>query len=309
MSRRPFATVWVVASFAGTLLFGPEVVAGEDLSAATATVAASGSASWSLRLAPDERVVYRGMVSFDGAGAAGAPMMYPAPNVAGLLAAVITHGLIVEAAKKEQKNRLQESADFVLSSYRAILDTFTYRDLMRRALEKTPAGPRGKLIEAAADSGRDRLVECAPVFSLTQDQRAIVLDNAVAIVTPGAPPAAAYRSTLRVVSTASAAEDPVAYWTANDGERLKEASAQLVAESLDIAFADAAAVTTESEAVPFRTIRYREGAGEKIERAQVLSNRCGRMVIRTLRSSLMSVPVAPTAAAADSCGPGVVSAN
>ncbi len=37
-----------------------------------------------------------------------------------------------------------------------------------------------------------------------------------------------------------------------------------------------------------------EGGTERIERAQVLHEQCGRLMIKTLRGALMSVPVAPT---------------
>lgn len=46
---------------------------------------------------------------------------------------------------------------------------------------------------------------------------------------------------------------------------------------------------------PFRTIRYVEGTAEKMERAQLVSEHCGRLVIKTLRGSLMSVPVKASA--------------
>jgi hypothetical protein len=42
---------------------------------------------------------------------------------------------------------------------------------------------------------------------------------------------------------------------------------------------------------PHRTVRYRLGGEERMERAQVLSERCDRLLIRNLRGWLMSVPV------------------
>ena len=85
-------------------------------------------------------------------------------------------------------------------------------------------------------------------------------------------------------------EDPTETWLADQGKRLKEISAWLFSESLKIAMSAAysGADTTEQ---PVRTIRYFEGSAEKMERAQVISEQCGRMVIKTLRGALMSVPI------------------
>ena len=42
---------------------------------------------------------------------------------------------------------------------------------------------------------------------------------------------------------------------------------------------------------PQRTVRYRQGNAERIERAQVLAERCDRLLLRNLRGWLLSVPV------------------
>jgi hypothetical protein len=214
-------------------------------------------------------------------------LMYPAPSAGGMLAAVLTHGLLVGAAKDDQKAKLQTAANNVLGPYKAVLDNFDFRDLMRRALRKTANGANGKLIDPPDDAGSEMLVESLPVFSLTQDQKAIILDNVVSITVRRNTPAAIHP--IRVVSTAQSETDIVAFWMRNDGEKLKDESARLVALSFDIAFRN---VVSEADNVtpPYRTIRYQEGAAEKIERAQVLSNDCSRLVIRTLRGTLMSVP-------------------
>lgn len=287
--------VAALAGVVGLFLHSTLVSAGEsEMAALRPSQTSSGiNAGWLLRLPPEEPVAFRGVVSYDQAGLGTAAMMYPAPNVGGLLAAVITHALLVEAAKKDQKTKMQEAADMVLVPYQTVLDGFNHRDLMRRALEKVTVSAKGKLIEASGKSVTEIMVSSAPIFSLTQDQGAIVLDNIVGIFMPGAESGPGF--TIRIVSTGKDAPDLVAFWTANDGEQLKEESARLVAQSLDIAFGEVA-VEADREAIPFRTIRYREGLTEKIERAQILSNQCGRLLIRTLRGVLMSVPASRTAA-------------
>lgn len=295
-----------LASLAGSALCAAWGAAAEDDPAERRPAAAliTPDAKWCLRLPPGERVAYRGVASFDGAGTGTASFLYPAPNAGGFLAAVLTHALLVDSDKKDQKQKIQAAADQVLSPYQGVLDTFNYRDLMQRAVAKTATAAHASLVEESGDPGREIVVETSPVFSLTQDQKAIILDDAIVIRMPGSAPEDAYRNTVRVVSTAREVADPAAFWTANAGETLKDESAKLIAQSLDIAFRDAAA-GTNPDGVPYRTIRYREGAAEKIERALVLNEQCDRMLIRTLRGTLMSVPASrpATVAAAGRCGP------
>lgn len=250
------------------------------------------TARWSIRLQADAPVEYHGMASFDGAGMGTAGMMYPAFGFAGFVAAVVTHGVVMEAAKQKQKSSIQATADQILVPYREVLDSFSYRELMKRALERSNAGYDGRIIEPGVESGQETVVENIPVFALTQDQSAIVMDNAIAIQRPGSTTESMYRTIVRVVSSPKATEELPAAWLANNGEPIKDESARLVAEALDIAFKDSAR-TSGSESLPFRTVRYAEGSSEKIERAQILDRHCNRLLIRTLRGVLMSVPITP----------------
>lgn len=244
---------------------------------------------WVLRMPADGRIEFHGMANFDAAGLGTAGMLYPAPGVAGLFAAILTHGVIVDAAKQKQKNDLQAAADQILEPYRPVLGGFGYRDLMRRALELSKSGAAVRIVEPDTAAGQEAQVDSVPTFVLTQDQTALVLENLVAIRRPGEKDDAAYRNVIRVVSAPRKSDEVPETWIANDGLRIKEESARLLAESLDIAFADVGR-TGKPEAIPFKTVRYAEGGAEKIERAQILENRCDRLLIRTLRGSLMSVP-------------------
>lgn len=268
----------------------------------------NGTASWVLRIPTDSRIPFRGVVSFDDAGAASHSMLYPAPNAAGLLAAVLTHGVLVESAKKRQKESLQEAADAVLAPYKSVLDVFSTRDLLLRALTKSTAFAKARLVDTPVATDDMTVLEIAPAFSMTQDQLGIVLDNEVAIVRPEKESTASYRRTVRVVSTAINVTDPVQFWIADEGESLKDQTAKLLAESIEIAANDALGRVPISSA-PQRTVRYREGAAEKMERSHVLGTECGRMLIMTLRGMLMSVPVSDTRSAPEACGTRVSQAS
>src|SRR6266853_2564941 len=245
--------------------------------------------SWSLRLPKDDKVVYRGVVSFDEAGVGNRQIMYPAPNAVGLLAAVLTHGAIGGSMKDSQKDKLQEADDKVLLPYESVLGSYKHQELMRRGLQKTLMGGSKKLVEFSEKPGADWFIESAPVFSITQDQTTIILDISISVYAPNAPSAAAYQNAVRVVSLAKDGADLASFWTANDGEKLKEESASLMAESLDIILSEMASGSSK-EGNPYKTVRYFEGKTEKMERGQLISERCGRVLIKTLRGGLMSVP-------------------
>src|SRR5213594_1284277 len=250
---------------------------------------------WSLRAPKEERVVFQGAVSFDAAGGSGAPMLYPAPNLAGFLAAVITHGVLVESTKKGQKDKLQQEADKVLSPYQEVLSGYAAKELMQRGVDKATTGRTRRLLDSSDGDATGWLVESSPVFSLTQDQSAIVLDNSIAIYAPADHASAAYKNVVRVISKPKSAGDLPDFWIAGGGEKMKDESAGLLAESLDIALKQAAG-DDASDANAHKTFRYLEGSTERMERGQLVSERCDRVVLKTLRGWLMSVPARQPAA-------------
>lgn len=249
---------------------------------------------WSIRVPAVDRVVFRGVVNHDAAGMGAGAMLYPAPSAAGFLAAIITHGLLNESAKQAQKDRIQAEADAVLKPYESVLAGFTNERLMREALPRTSLAERWRLLEPGDARASEWLVETAPVFSMSRDQRGLVLDNAVRVFAPDTD-TPAYAQTVRVVAhpVATPAE---AAWLDDGGRRLTAESAALLAESLDILLADARAAAERRDgsepARLQRTFRYPEGGLERMERGELVEERCRRVLLRTLRGWLMSVPAA-----------------
>jgi hypothetical protein len=256
-------------------------------------------ADWSLRLPKEEKVLYRGAISFQGGTAGAFAGPYPAPNVAGFLAAIVTHAVIADSAQARQRQQVQDQADRVLSYYQPVLKDYQYKELMQKGLEKVSASRGGKLIDSSEKPAAGWLIESAPVFIMTQDQRAIILDNAIAIYAPDAAENAAYKNVIRVVSQPQTQEDVFAFWSADGGAALKRESAALLAASLDLALAEATG-TLGSESPTHKTFRYPEGSAERMERGQLVSEQCNRVVMRNLRGWLMSIPARQPAP--DDCG-------
>lgn len=304
MGRRIGKSLLVPIVVAIALLAGSVASAADESADVLRKMTAADESAVFIHLPPDGAVVFRGSLSLDDAGLGSGAFLYPAPGLAGLLAAIATHGVIVESAKQSQKDKLQASADQVLTPYLPHLDGFTYDVLMRRAVARMRTASRASVIRQSEPPGSGLVVESMPVISMTQDQRAIIVDNLIVVRKPNDAGEIAYQGTIRVISRDWEPTDPVQFWTAEGGERLKTESAGLVAESLDIALSQASQVG-EPQDQPQKTVRYRTGGSDKFERAQILQEHCGRLLIRTLRGALMSVPSAPskTAAAATAyCG-------
>lgn len=259
--------------------------------------------AWTLVLPEEDNVVFRGVLNYDASGPSGNGMLYPAPNAGGFLAGLLTHAILLESMKHKRKTAAQEAADKVLLPFGDILKTYTYRELMQRALDKRVVAEPIKLIPVAEKNPGERVIQSMPVFSVTQDQTALVLDNVISISQPGAP---SYVNTVRIVSAANEGPEGVQFWTANHGEKLKAVSAGMVADSLQIAL-QAAAGGYSADNTAFKTVRYPEGKTEKMERAILLREQCDRALIKTLRGWLMSVPVVRNPPAHPHCAE--VSAN
>ena len=250
----------------------------------------SNDIGWTLQLPEDDKVVFKGVVDFDASGPSGNSMLYPAPNAGGFLVGLITHAIILESIKGKRKTAAQEAADKVLVPYQDIVQSYTYRELMQRALEKSLMTGSVKLVPYAEKNEAPWLIHSVPIFSLTQDQTALILDNVISISRPGMPP---YLNTIKVVSTAAGDANLIQYWTANQGDKLKAVSAAMVADSLQIALKSVAG-SLNTDNTTYKTLRYFEGKTEKMERALLLSEHCNRVLIKTLRGWLISIPVSQT---------------
>lgn len=271
-------------------------------------VKAPGAAStgFSVRLPESRNVIFMGemipasLSSGDGA----------LPSVDILVSVAALTGRYIREYGEHEKR--QAKADEVLAAYQPVLDGYTHRELFQRALEKISFSGPGKLVGFSASATEGFRVEMNPVFTLTQDQSALVLDNEISIHAPGSPDNPVYQGSIRAVSDPYTAPDFVRFWTEGNGAALKEESAGLMAHTLGIAWREMSGASPENgdgsksggDGAAHRTFRYRQGMRERMERAQPLVIRCGRALIRTLRGTLMSVPLVEAAGAAEAAESG-----
>lgn len=265
-------------------------------------VAMSADAEWCLQPSTEPLVVFRGLEAADANSFGGAPILYPAPSAAAALAAIATHAAIVGGVRTKHAQEHAEAANKVLEPYHAVLGNFKTQELADRTLDGRISDGAHRLACGASRSASTWIIESAPVFFMTQDQTALVLDNMVAMHPPGTPSTTVYRHPVRVVSAPLNAAPPAATWLADDGAKLKSESVALFAQSLDVALRVAAGDPVRPDR-PFRSFHYYEGAADMVERAQLASETCERLLLRTLRAAFLSVPTMRTDCGSESQTP------
>lgn len=241
-----------------------------------------------LDLTPADRLEFHGMHNLDKAGGGTMQMLYAAPSFAAMLVEVATHGVLAASSNSAAKRKLQEQADEVLKPYRELLDGIRPDEmvaaaarLLRRHGIELSAGPA----QAAAPAGALRF---APVFQLSQDQRAFAVEGPMEV-----PPLDAagtpYRNLVRVVGQPLSGDEPARQWQDHDGTGLRRELSALLAEAVEAAVADARRGSTP-EVDSQRTFRYPEGGSDHYERGTLIAADCERIRLRNLRGALFSVP-------------------
>jgi hypothetical protein len=254
--------------------------------AGIASAQAVGGGTWHVVVPPDERVLWRGIPAEEAAGAQSA-MLYPAPSPGGLLVAILTHAALVQGGREAERRAQQQAADKVLEPFADTIAQMTSARLLDSAMPKVEATDT-RLIANASMAGAGWVIELQPVFSLAPDQRTIVLDNAIKLHRPGLDSKPEAATVIRVISAPE--PPPAADAATNRNAWLIEESAEMLAHSLDLAMRHA---TPPADAGTAKTLRYRFGDAEKMERGVPVASACNRLVLRTLRDGLMSVPLQP----------------
>ncbi len=248
---------------------------------------AGDSAPLALRGALDQPVPFQGAISYDSAGSAPGAPLYVAPGVAGLLVAIAVHAVVANQVETNEQKRMRVEADRILLPHRATLNAYRQADLLLDAAPLVSATSSLRVLGAGTRSNPEEvLVDVLPSFKMTQDRRALVLDNTVAIMAAGR--ATPYQTVIRVVSPARDAQVTDQFWFDNDATMLRQVSSTLLARSVDIAVNEMR--RNGASGGQYKTVRYSEGGAERIERAEILATTCDQLVLRTLRGHLMAVP-------------------
>jgi hypothetical protein len=270
------ATAWTVAASAAD-----EIPVEQDI-----TVPAL-----SLRVPKDELVSFAGLRNDDTVAGKPGFMMYAGPLPAALVE-VFAHGVIESHKQAQEKRDRNTLSDNVLAPYQTLLSHFSNAELMGRALDGLTTHGEKTLIQFSERAGPGWLIECSPEFFVTQDARALVLQNSIVIHSPDAASPAAFKNVVAVVGRPRdpAPNDPQNAWIVQGGALLASESVDLLRESLILALRELKGGFA-GHATAYRTVRFPRGGVEKMERAQILHETPQHVVLRTLRGWIMSVPV------------------
>jgi hypothetical protein len=246
-----------------------------------------------LRQPKQELVQFSGALTYGLPGRGPAPMLYQGGAI-GLLAGVITQGVLERHIQNKEKQGMRDAADRVLEPYRAVLLDFTNAELMRQALEALETDGSKTLLKFTDPPGAGLQIESVPAYYMTQDARSIVLENTLMIRSAGANPKAAplFNSVVKIVAAPRTPVPPGEQdsWISNQGEELRALAIDELRESLNLALAEVAH-GSDRVAREFRNVHYVEGNVPKMEHAQVIADLPDHIVLKTLRGWVMSVPV------------------
>lgn len=232
-----------------------------------------------VRWPPGQALAWSGIPAGEPAGTT-ASFLYPAPNAGGLIAAVLTHSLLVSGSRESERQARQKAADQVLEPYKSAIEQLDAARLDQALQARWAAMP-------PAPQGVRRVVHLQPHFRVSSDHRVIVLDARIRVQEADSPAA---DKLVQVVSTPREGEDPQAAWLDSDAQPFREEIVTMLSHGIDIALHVA---SQPPAATPSKTQRYTYGNETRMERGQALATGCARIVLWTLRESWMSVPVNP----------------
>ncbi|MGI9217933.1 MAG: hypothetical protein ACR2JA_13165 [Hydrogenophaga sp.] len=202
-------------------------------------------------------------------------MMYPGGGgLEGFLAAVITHGLILHSSRAAMRNEQQAKADQVLNPHRNAIDGLTAEKLISATRDQLPP----------ADRQAQQVLELRPAYTLSADERTLMLDNAIRVQAAQGKP---LDRIVRVLAPALDTADPSAYWQQDQGRPLQQQAATLLAHSIQLALS---IPPSAADGKPAKTLRYRSGSADTMERGKLLAMGCNRIVMETLRGWILSAP-------------------
>jgi hypothetical protein len=141
-----------------------------------------------------------------------------------------------------------------------------------------------------AGSAQDGAVlESVPVYFMTQDQNTIILKNAVKMYSSAGESDVIYENLIETHYSIAGKIPAEKVWARDGGKHLIDKSIELFSESIDLAVDDVAGRLASIDDKN-RTLQYLRGQKKVYQRGKRLRQSCDRMLIRTLRGWLKSVP-------------------
>ena len=267
------------------------------------TSAPNVALSVALRPAADPKLSWSGLVAPVEGDPDSASNM-PAFGVFGIFISA-ARGVAADQEQQSAAIKRQAQADEVLVPLRSAIGAIDAEALWQAtAAQLARASSSTALLSANIPSTRlaandaappqSWVVSMAPRFMLTAKLDHLIVDAVIQLQAPGQAEAQASKLAVRVISAPGRTGDGAGAgdaWKAADGKALKAEAATLLAHAVEIALWQAQNAQQPATAEPpQRTHRYPLAEELRAERGQLLREGCGRLLIRTLRKALLSVP-------------------
>lgn len=222
-------------------------------------------------------------------------MLYPAITPVDFFASVLAHAAVSESVRNSHKNSLQSTADRVIEPYRAYSDSLKNKNLVNQL--KEIALSRGFTLNKYENSQHDDdlILDITPIYLLNKTEETLILRNQFLVYKKkyqskkGKQKRLLFQNQIEVLSGATIQGSAQEYWLNNDGENLKNEMNQLFSESLNL-IAERISSTAKDTNVKYKNYRYNDGDSIVFERAIALSENCEKVIFKTLRGWLKSIP-------------------
>ncbi|MCH9691688.1 MAG: hypothetical protein K0U59_06445 [Gammaproteobacteria bacterium] len=272
-----------------------------------------------LSYAGPENVAYQGMVNYNDLNVnGGAGMPYPGGTAGIFLASVLVHAAAVGAMKGSKQSVLEKQANQMLEPYLPVIQNIKAKNLITQAVHHIGGSSHNiklTVLNRAPLKAKigSWIMESMPVFTMLQDSSAIILQNSITLYKKSdKSPSIVYQNIIEVVSMPYQGVNTKDYWMKDEGKLFSTASHQLLADSIQLAVGDLLGSGKKDKEQTFRF--YQEGKSA-YERGSLVDLDHDRLIIRTLRGWIKSVPryndnnpyfkLDPTALAANSTVRGI----
>ena len=211
-------------------------------------------------------------------------MMYPGyGGLGGFLVGIATHAAMESGMASSQQNAAIEKANEVLAPLEeqiSQLDTLSVISPMSDSLSLVV------LPEEQSTKDKDYLLSSSPMFKVAQDYSSIRLQNVISISSEDS---TLYQNLIEVARSLNKKEREA---LVSNVEILPQLAEELMGESLRVGISDSKGLLKSAPSM--QTFKYELGGKTQYQRANLVSEDCDNLVIKTLRNWIKVIPTSLT---------------
>ncbi|WP_025821354.1 hypothetical protein [Shewanella marina] len=242
-----------------------------------------------------EKVELIGVVKSSSKSGNSTDMLYVGATPLDFFAGIIAHGIVAESIKNSNKNKIQENANKNIEPYINLIQDIKNSDLTRKYLVNKPS--KYTFIHYSENNiniHNDSLVlEITPIFLMNENQNTLILRNLFTIFKKNQinkslkKRKVIYQNQIEVFSQETTSDSIYKYWTKNNGENIKTQLYNLFSLSVNILSKQ---INSKGKKYTSENIQYFNGTDYTFERSQIIEINCDRIIIKTLRGWIKSIP-------------------